>query len=132
MTADNVTSIEQQEVQISVDPAEAAAQVQAGVAALLASGQAMLNGSQTMHGAMLAFLQSRAKEALSAGQRLAECGSPSDALEIQLDFAREALQAYSAQFAKLGELAGEAVSASIRPLQARAVAGVDRASDLAA
>jgi hypothetical protein len=131
MTADNVTPIEQHEVQITVDPAAAAAQVRAGLAALLASSQAMLSGSQAMHGAMLAFLQSRAKEALAAGQRLAECGSPSDALEIQLDFAREALKAYAAQFVRLGELAGEAVNASVRPLRGHAIGG-GCASELAA
>ena len=102
------------------------------MAALLGSGQALLHSGQAMHGAMLAFLQSRAKETLAAGQRMAECGSPQDALEIQLDFARESLQAYAVQFARLSELAGEALNASVRPGHDRAAASVRRAGELAA
>lgn len=132
MTTDNVTSIEQQEAQPDANPAEAAAHVQAGMAALIAAGQAMFNGGQAMHGAQLAFLQSRAKESLAAGQRLAECGSPQDALAIQLDFARESLQAYADQFARLNELAAEALNASVEPLHGRAAASFDRARELAA
>ena len=131
MTADKVTSIEP-EAQPSATPAEAAALVPAGLTALIASGQALLNGGQTMHGALLAFLQSRAKESLAAGQRLAECGSPQDALAIQLDFARESLQAYADQFARLSELAAEAVNAGLQPLHGRTVASFARAKELAA
>jgi hypothetical protein len=132
MTADKVTSIEQPEALASANHAEAAALVQGGAAALIASGQAMINGGQAMHGALLAFLQSRAKEGLAAGQRLAGCGSPQAALEIQLDFAREALQAYGDQFTRLNELAGEALDASLRPYHRRAAAPSDPAGELAA
>jgi len=132
MTADNVTSIEQQEAQPETNVVEAAALVQSGMAALIASGQAMLNGGQAMHGALLAFLQSRAKESLAAGQRLAECASPQDALAIQLDFARESVQAYADQFARLGELAAEALNASVQPLHGRTVASFERAQERAA
>jgi len=131
MTADNVTSIEQ-EAQPSANPAEPAALIQAGMAALLASGQAMLNGSQAMHGALLAFLQSRAKETLAASQRLAECGSPQDALVVQLDFASESLQAYTDQFARFNKLAADAFDAGLQPLHGRTVASFARAKELAA
>ena len=117
MTTDHATAIVQQEVQPDANPAEAAALVGASLAALIASGQAMFNGGQAMHGALLAFLQSRAKESLAAGLRLVECGSPQDALAIQLDFARESLQAYADQFARLSELATEALTASVQPPQ---------------
>ena len=130
--SDNVTSIEQPEAQPHANPAKAAALVQAGMGALLASGQAMLNGGQAMHGALLAFLQSRAKESLAAGQRLAECGSPQDALAIQLDFARESLQAYADQFTRLNKLAADALDASFQPLHGRTAASFDRARELAA
>lgn len=131
MTADNVTSIEQ-EAQPHANPAEAAELAKTSVAALIASGQAMLSGGQAMHGALLAFMQSRAKESLAASQRLAECGSPQDALTIQLDFTREALQAYADQFARLSGLAAEALNASVQPLHGRAVASFERAKELAA
>ena len=129
---DNVTSLEQPDAQPHANPAEAAALVQASMAALLASGQALLNGGQAMHGTLLAFLQSRAKETLSASQRLAECSSPQDALAIQLDFARESLQAYADQFTRLGKLATEALEASCEPLHGRTAAALERARELAA
>ena len=78
-----------------------------------------------MQGVLLAFLQSRAKEALAAGQRLAECGSPQSALEIQLDFAREALQAYADQFHTLGRITSAALDDCSRPLK-RAAPGAAR------
>ena len=102
-----------------------AALCQGNLAALLASSQALIGGCQTMQGVLLAFLQSRAKEALAAGQRLAECGSPQSALEIQLDFAREALQAYADQFHTLGRITSEALDDCSRPLK-RAAPGAAR------
>jgi hypothetical protein len=132
MAADNVTSIEHQVDQARASYAEAAALYQDNVGALMASGQALMNSCQTMHGTLLAFVQSRAKETLAVSQRLAECGAPQNALEIQLDFARETLQAYVGQFAKCREIAGEALDACARPLQRRAAALSDRASELAA
>lgn len=131
MTADSVTSIEP-EAQSHADPAAAAELARASVAALIASGQAMLSGGQAMHGALLAFMQSRAKESLAASQRLAECGSPQEVLGIQLDFTREALQAYADQFARLSGLAAEALHASVQPLQGRAMTAFERAKERAA
>ena len=61
----------------------------------------MISGYQTMNAVLLAFMQSRAKEGLATGQRLAECSSPQSAVEIQLDFAREALQAYADHLTRL-------------------------------
>ena len=130
--ADNVTSIEQREHQLRAGYAEAATLYQDNLGALIASGQAMINSCQTMHGALLAFLQSRAKEGLAVSQRLAECGSPQNAVEIELDFAREAMQAYADQFARWSALAGEAFTACAQPFQRRAAALADPAGELAA
>jgi len=132
MAADNLTSIEQQADQARADYAEAAAIYRNDLAALMASSRALIHGYQTIYGALLAFLQSRAKEALAAAQRVAECGSPQDAAEIQLEFAREALQAYADHLAKCSALSGEALDACVQPYRRRAPALADRASDLAA
>lgn len=132
MAADNVTSIEQQVEKARAGYAEAAAIYQDNLGALIASGQALVNSCQTMHGNLLAFAQSRAKETLAVSQRLAECGSPQNALEIQLDFAREALQAYADQLTRCSEFAGEALKTCTQPLQHRAAALSERGSELAA
>jgi hypothetical protein len=129
MAADNIMSIEQATEQMPSHQADLAALYQSYVGASLASSQALIGSCQTMQGALLAFLQSRAKESLSAGKRLAECGSPQSALEIQLDFAGEALQSYADQFHTLERIMRTALDECCRPLRrtADAVAsGADR------
>ena len=129
MAAENVMSMEQATEQMRSNQADMAELYQSYVGALLTSSQALIGSCQTVQGALLAFLQSRAKESLSAGKRLAECGSPQSALEIQLDFAGEALQAYADQFHTLGRIMATALDECSRPLghTAHAVpAGADR------
>jgi hypothetical protein len=122
MAADNVTALEQATDQARSGSDELTALYQSHLAALLASSQALIGGCQTVQGATLAFLQSRAKEALAAGQRVARCGSPQSALEIQLDYAREALQAYADQFHTLGRITSAALDDCSRPLTRAAAA----------
>jgi hypothetical protein len=129
MAADNVTSIEQLEDQARTGYADMAAACKSNLDAMMASSQALVGSYQTMHGVLLAFLQSRAKEGLAASKRLAECGSPASALEIQLDFAREALQAYADQFNTLGKITGEALNGCVLPLGRRLEKAAERAAD---
>ena len=129
MAADNVMSIEQIEDRARTGYAEMTALYKSNLDALMASSQALVGSYQTMHAALLAFLQSRAKEGLATSQRLAECGSPLSALEIQLDFARETLQAYADQFSTLGKITGEALSGCVTPLKRRLDTVAERAAD---
>ena len=116
MAADNVTALEQATDQVRAGSADVAALYRSNLAALLATSHVLIGSCQTMQGVVLAFLQSRAKEALAASRRLAECGSPQSAVEIQLDFAREALQAYADQFHTLGRITSAALDDCARPL----------------
>ena len=127
MAADNVMLMEQAAEQVRSNEADMAELYQSYVGALLTSSQALIGSCQTMQGVLLAFLQSRAKESLSAGKRLAECGSPQSALEIQLDFAGEALQAYADQFHTLGRIMSTALDECCRPLRHTADAVAARA-----
>ena len=79
---------------------------------LMSAGQALLDGCQTINGEMLAFWQSRLKHGLATGQRLLECGSPQSAWEIQLDYAKAALQAYADQSTKIAGLLTDALTDS--------------------
>lgn len=72
--------------------------------ALLSAGQALTDGYQAINAEMLAFWQSRLKSGLATGQRLLECGSPQSAWEIQLDYAKAALQAYLDQSTRVAGL----------------------------
>jgi hypothetical protein len=132
MTAGSVTPIEQVEDQLRAGLVEVTASCRDSLTSVLVSGQAMISGCQTMNGMLLAFLQSRAKESLELSRRLAECGAPRDALEIQLDYAREALQAYTDQFTRSGALCGETLTACVAPWQTPAGAPARKMPELAA
>jgi hypothetical protein len=86
-----------------------------GVTSLVASGQALMGGCQAISGAMIAFWQSRLKEGLTTGQRLLECDSAEGALEIQLDYAKAALQAYRDQSARIGHLMSRSLADGLSP-----------------
>jgi hypothetical protein len=132
MAAETTKPIEQMEDKLRAGVDDFTAGCRDSVSALLASSQAAINGCQTMNGVLLAFMQSRAKESLETARRLAECSSPQGAVEIQLDYAREALQAYADHFSRCGALAGEALNASVLPLQRRAAAVLPNVPELAA
>jgi hypothetical protein len=119
MAADNVMSIQQMEDQVRVGYADLAALYQGNLEALVASSQALFGGCQTVTATLLAFAQGRAKEGLATGKRLAECGSPANAAEIQLDFARTTLQAYADQLNQLGEMTRQLLSESFVPFERR-------------
>ncbi len=119
MAADNVMSIQQMEDQVRVGYADLAGLYKGNLEALMASSQTLIGGCQTVTATLLAFAQSRAKEGLATGKRLAECGSPGHAAEIQLDFARATLQAYADQLNQLGELTRQVLNDSYVPFERR-------------
>jgi hypothetical protein len=129
MAADNVTSIQQMQDQVRVGYADLTALYKGNIEALMASSQALIGGCQAVTAALLAFMQSRAKEGLSTGKRLAECGSPEHAAEIQLDFARATLRAYTDQFNTLGEMTKQVLTESYGPFERQVAAVAKSAAD---
>ena len=83
--------------------------------AFMFAGQALIDGCQAINAEMLAFWQSRLKDGLATGQRLLECGSPQSAVEIQLDYAKAALQAYLDQSTRIAGLLTHALTDSFAP-----------------
>jgi hypothetical protein len=81
-----------------------------GFNTLVAASHALVDGCQAVSAEMLAFWHGRLKDGLATGQRLLECDSPEGALEIQLDFAKSALQAYLDQSAKIGKLVSRSLA----------------------
>jgi hypothetical protein len=88
---------------------------------LILARQAWIDGCQAINGEMLAFWQSRLKAGLAVGGQLLECTSADGALEVQLDYAKAALQAYLDQSARLTRLVMRAFSAGALPGPAAAV-----------
>jgi hypothetical protein len=79
------------------------------------AGHGMIEGGQQVSAEMLAFWQSRLKDAVATGRRLLECASAQDAWEIQLEYAQSALQAYVDQSAKIAGLVAHALTDSLLP-----------------
>jgi hypothetical protein len=117
MATDNVTSFEQVEDTVRQGYADAATMYKGQIEALLSSTQALMTGCQAINAASLGFLQSRLKDGLDTFGRLAGCHSPESAIEIQLDFTKAAVQAYVDQFARLGEITGQAMNDGIAPFK---------------
>jgi hypothetical protein len=94
---------------------------------LILARQAWIDGCQAINAEMLAFWQSRLKAGLAVGGQLLECTSVDSALEVQLDYAKAALQAYLDQSARLTRLIMRALSAGALPEPAAVSNGQTRA-----
>jgi hypothetical protein len=133
MADDNVTPMQKAEDRMRQGYADLAGLYKSNLEAVMASGQAVISNLQAINGETLAFLQSRIKESLTTSKRLAECTSPEAAIEIQLEFAKAALQSYVDQCSKLGALGSRMMSDSFAPLtQSAEAAFARRAEHLAA
>lgn len=119
MAADNVTPIEQVEDRFRQGYSDITSMQKAGFDAALASSQAMVKGYQALGAETLAFMQSRMKNGLEASRKLASCGSPRAALEIQQAYVQAAAQAYMDEARKLGDLYNRLVADSLEPLRKR-------------
>jgi hypothetical protein len=88
---------------------------------LILAGQAWIDGCQAINAEMLAFWQSRTKAGLAVGGQLLGCSAADSALEVQLDYAKGAMQAYLDQSARITRLLIRACSAGfvVEPAAAR-------------
>ena len=82
----------------------------AGFNGLVSAGHALIDDYHAVSMEMLAFWQSRLKEGIATGQRLLACDSAESALEVQLDYAKAAIQAYVDQSAKVGDLVSRSLA----------------------
>lgn len=117
--ADDATSMHEAEDQLGQGYADMTALYQGNFSAVMASGQAAISGLQAVNAEWLAFLQGRAKDGLATGQRLAECGSPEMAIEVQLDYTKAALQACVDELGKINALTGKVLTDVVAPLKGR-------------
>lgn len=128
MATDNITStyegpatIREIEGGLRRGCADMTALCQGSLGAAVASSQAAICGAQEVTGALLACLQSRTKDSLTAGQQLAACDSPAAVIEIQLEYTKAMLQAWADEFARLHALTGKIMTDVWAPAKGRAV-----------
>lgn len=82
---------------------------------LMLAGHALVDGCQAVNAEMLAFWQSRIKAGVETAGHLLGCASLESAWEIQLDYAKTALQAYLDQSAKISGLAMRSLTDGVMP-----------------
>jgi hypothetical protein len=122
MASDNITSMPE----VATSPPAAEPGLQRGYAdmtalcrgnlgAAMAASQAAICGAQEIAATLLAFLQSRAKDSLAAGQQLAACRSPEAVVEVQLECAKATLHAYTDEFGRLHALTGRILADVLVP-----------------
>ena len=128
MPSDNITSMQEiaasqrkLESGLRRDYADMTALWRGNVGAAMAASQAAVCGAQEITATLLAFLQSRAKDGLAAGQQLAACDSPEALVEVQLECAKAMLQAYADEFDRLHALTGRILADVLVPVQSRAM-----------
>jgi hypothetical protein len=84
------------------------------------ASQALIEGGQQVSAEMLAFWQSRLKDAVATGRRLLECASTADAWEVQLEYVQAALQAHVDESTKIAGLVTRTLTDSLLPIAPRA------------
>jgi hypothetical protein len=83
------------------------------------TGHALIEDGQQVSAEILAFWQSRLKDAVATGRRLLECTSAQDAWEIQLEYAQSAIQAYVDQSTKVTSLVTHTLTDTLLPMAPR-------------
>lgn len=102
--------------------ADVAALNGAMLSAFAKASQAYVDGLVAMNEEMMSFANDRMHRNAELGERLTKCGTWGDVLSLQQDWSRAAMEAYSAETAKLTELATKVQSESWAPLAERAAA----------
>lgn len=121
MAIDDIISMQEVDGERRRIYADLTALCQGCIGAAIASSQAVFCGAQEINGALLALLQSRAKDGLASGQQLAACSSPEAVIEIQLEYAKAMLQAGTDELGRLHALTGKVVAEIMAPLRGHAV-----------
>ena len=103
------------------------AQSKQNLEALVASTTAATKAAETIGAETLAYSKKAFEEQVAAAKSLAGAKSVQEAVELQTAFAKTALEGYLAQFGKVSELFAASVKETVKPLNERVAAVVERA-----
>lgn len=95
--------------------------------AVVASVTAATKGAETLGAQTMAFSKQALEEQVAAAKSLAGAKSVQEAVELQTAWAKSAMESYLAQFGKVSEVMAASVKESMKPLNERAAAVVERA-----
>ena len=95
--------------------------------ALVASVTAATKAAEELGAETMAYSKKAFEDQVAAAKSLAGAKSVQEAVELQTAFAKTALEGYFAQFGKVSELFAASVKKTVKPLNERVAAVVERA-----
>ena len=94
--------------------------------AVVASATASAKGAEALGAQAMAFSKAVFDTQVSAAKSLAGAKSVQEVVELQTAFAKSALETYMAEFAKMSETVSASVKESMKPLNERVTATVEK------
>lgn len=94
--------------------------------AMVASATASAKGAETLGAQAMAFSKAVFDTQVSAAKSLAGAKSVQEVVELQTAFAKTALETYMAQFGAMSETVSSSVKDSMKPLNERVTAVVEK------
>jgi phasin family protein len=94
--------------------------------AIVASATASAKGAEALGAQAMAFSKAVFDTQVSAAKSLAGAKSVQEVVELQTAFAKSALETYMAEFGKMSETVSSSVKESMKPLNERVTAVVEK------
>ena len=94
--------------------------------AIVASATASAKGAEALGAQAMAFSKAVFDTQVSAAKSLAGAKSVQEVVELQTSFAKTALETYMAEFAKMSDTVSASVKESMKPLNERVTAVVEK------
>ena len=94
--------------------------------AVVASATASAKGAEALGAQAMAFSKAIFDTQVSAAKSLAGAKSVQEVVELQTTFAKSALETYMAEFAKMSDTVSASVKESMKPLNERVTATVEK------
>ena len=102
------------------------AQSKKNLEAVVASVTAATKGAEELGAETMAFSKKAFDEQVAAAKSLAGAKSVQEVVELQTSFAKTALETYMAEFAKMSDTVSASVKESMKPLNERVTATVEK------
>ncbi|MFN3514735.1 MAG: phasin family protein [Phenylobacterium sp.] len=94
--------------------------------AVIASVTAATKGAEALGAEAMAFSKASVEANMNAAKSLAGAKSVQEVVELQTAFAKSALETYMAQVGKMSEIVSASMKDSMKPLNERVTAAVER------
>lgn len=94
--------------------------------ALVASVTAATKGAEALSAQTVAFSKQALEDQVAAARQLAGAKTVQEAFELQTAWAKSAFDGYLAQFGKVTEVVTESVKETVKPINERVAAAVER------